>query len=34
MMPKSADQLLLPVNPLFVWGTLIGARIRPLPASC
>jgi rod shape-determining protein MreD len=25
MMPKSADQLLLPVNPLFVWGTLLAA---------
>ena len=25
MMPKSADQLLLPVNPLFVWGTLLVA---------
>jgi rod shape-determining protein MreD len=25
MMPRSADQLLLPVNPLFVWATLLGA---------
>lgn len=25
MMPKSADQLLLPVNPLFVWTTLLAA---------
>ena len=25
MMPKSADQLLLPVNPLFIWSTLLGA---------
>ena len=25
MMPKSADQLLLPVNPLCVWGTLLAA---------
>ena len=25
MMPKSADQLLLPVNPLFVWCTLLAA---------
>jgi len=25
MMPRSADQLLLPVNPLFVWATLLVA---------
>jgi rod shape-determining protein MreD len=25
MMPRSADQLLLPVNPLFVWATLLAA---------
>jgi rod shape-determining protein MreD len=25
MMPKSADQLLLPVNPLFIWLTLLSA---------
>ena len=25
MMPKSADQVLLPVNPLFIWGTLLAA---------
>ncbi len=25
MMPRSADQLLLPVNPLFVWVTLLAA---------
>lgn len=25
MMPRSADQLLLPVNPLFIWTTLLAA---------
>jgi rod shape-determining protein MreD len=25
MMPRSADQLLLPVNPLFIWATLVVA---------
>jgi len=25
MMPRSADQLLLPVNPLFIWSTLFAA---------
>ena len=25
MMPKSADQVLLPVNPLFIWGSLLAA---------
>ena len=25
MMPRSSDQLLLPVNPLFIWSTLLAA---------
>jgi rod shape-determining protein MreD len=36
IMPRSSDQLLLPVNPLFVWGTLLFAfalNIIPLGRS-
>jgi rod shape-determining protein MreD len=25
MMPRGSDQLLMPVNPIFVWGSLLGA---------
>ena len=27
MMPRSSDQLLLPVNPWFMWTTLVGALL-------
>ena len=30
MMPRSSDQLLLPVNPWFMWTTLVGALLLNL----